>query len=85
MSGINVSVIFLPDIRKLRLFEMKIATYNSSPNSFVSAQKIHSAIGFAEDNTVNRFEKSITKGRIKFFLGTVYFAALVYSLFILLT
>jgi hypothetical protein len=64
---------------------MKIATYNSSSDSFATGQKIHSTIGFAEDNAINRFEKSITKGKVKFFLGTVYFAVLVYSLFILLT
>ena len=64
---------------------MKSATYNSIANSLASGQKIDSTFWIAEVNSVNRLEKSITKLRIKFFLGTVYFAALMYSLFILLT
>jgi hypothetical protein len=85
LSGINVSVIFLPETRKLRLFNMKIITYNSNSNSLATGQKINSTIEFVKDNVVNPSEKSITKREVKYFLGTVYFAALLYSLFILLT
>jgi hypothetical protein len=64
---------------------MKIATNNSNLNSFINGKDINSKIKFTQDNVVNRFEKSITKGMIKFFLGMVYFATLMFSLFILLT
>ena len=64
---------------------MKIATNNSNSISFVTGKEIRSTIEFTKDNAVNRSEKSHTKGMVKFFLGVVYFAALMYSLFILLT
>ncbi len=64
---------------------MKIATNNSNLTSFVTGKEIHSTFEFTQDNDVNSSEKSITKGMVKFFLGMVYFAALMYSLFILLT
>jgi len=64
---------------------MKIATYNSNSKSFLAEKEFNSTIEFEQDNTLNRTEKSITKGMVKFFLGMVYFAALMYSLFILLT
>ena len=64
---------------------MKSATYN--PNSvktvsFISGQP---TFEFRQENAVNLNEKTITSGKVKFFLGMVYFAALMYSLFILLT
>ncbi|UCH65132.1 MAG: hypothetical protein JSW63_11070 [Ignavibacterium sp.] len=34
---------------------------------------------------INRFEKRVLKGKIKFILGVVYFLSLVYSLFVLLS
>jgi len=34
---------------------------------------------------LNRFEKRVLKGKIKFFLGVIYFFSLAYSLFILLS
>ena len=64
---------------------MKIATNNSNSTSFVTGKEIHSTFEFTQDNAVNRSEKGYSKGMVKFFLGIVYFAALVYSLFILLT
>jgi hypothetical protein len=62
---------------------MKIATNNS--NSLLAGKEFNSTFEFTQDNSVNRSEKSITKGMVKFFLGMVYFAALMYSLFLLLT
>jgi len=64
---------------------MKIATNNSNSKSFVTGKEFYSSFEFTQDNAVNRSKKSITKGMVKFFLGMVYFAALIYSLFILLT
>ena len=34
---------------------------------------------------LNRFEKRVLKGKIKFLLGVVYFLSLAYSLFVLLS
>ncbi len=64
---------------------MKIATHNSNLKSFIAGKEIHSTFEFTQDNAVNRAEKRHTKGMVKFFLGIVYFAALMYSLFVLLT
>jgi hypothetical protein len=64
---------------------MKIATNNSNSKSFLAGKEFNSTFEFTQDNALNRTEKSITKGMVKFFLGMVYFAALMYSLFILLT
>jgi hypothetical protein len=64
---------------------MKIAINNLNLKSFVTGKEIDSTIEFTQGNAVNRSEKSITKGMAKFFLGMVYSAALLYSLFILLT
>jgi len=64
---------------------MNIATNNSNLNSFINGKDIISKIEFTQDNAVNRFEKSITRGMIKFFLGMVYFATLMFSLFVLFT
>jgi hypothetical protein len=64
---------------------MNIATNNSNSKSFIAGKEFHSAFEITQDNSVNGSEKSITKGMVKFFLGMVYFAALMYSLFILLT
>ena len=64
---------------------MKIATHNSNSISFVTGKEVHSTFEFTQDNAVDRSEKRDTKGMVKFFLGVVYFAALMYSLFILLT
>ncbi|MCW8803853.1 MAG: hypothetical protein OQK57_05590 [Ignavibacteriaceae bacterium] len=64
---------------------MKIAIYNWSLNSFATGKKIHSTIGFTEYNDVKRFKISIAKGKVKFLLGMIYFATLMFSLFILLT
>ncbi len=63
---------------------MKIATHNSNSISFVTGKEIRSTFEFTQDNAVNRSEKRHTKGMVKFFLGIVYFATLMYSLFILL-
>jgi hypothetical protein len=62
---------------------MKIATHNSNSISFVTGKEIHSTFEFTQDNAVDRSEKRDTKGMVKFFLGVVYFAALMYSLFVL--
>ncbi len=64
---------------------MKIATHNSNSISFVTGKEINSTFEFTQDSAVNRSEKRDTKGMVKSFLGMVYFAALMYSLFILLT
>ncbi|MCH7964075.1 MAG: hypothetical protein IH950_13455 [Bacteroidetes bacterium] len=64
---------------------MKIATYNSNSISFGTGKEIHSTFEFTQDNAVNRSEKIDTNGMVKSFLGMVYFAALMYSIFILLT
>ncbi len=64
---------------------MKIATHNSNLISSVTGKENHSTFEFTKDNAVNRSEKRHTKGMVKFFLGIVYFAALMYSIFILLT
>jgi len=64
---------------------MNIATNNSNSKSVIAGKEFYSAFEFTQENAVNRSEKSITKGMVKFFLGMVYFAALMYSLFILLT
>ena len=64
---------------------MKIATHNSNSISFVTGKEINSTFEFTQDSKVNRSEKRDTKGMVKSFLGMVYFAALMYSLFILLT
>jgi len=64
---------------------MKIANYNSNSISFITGKEIHSTFEFARDNSVNHSEKRRTKGMVKSFMGMVYFAALMYSLFILLT
>ncbi len=64
---------------------MKIATYNSNSISIVTGKEIQSTFEFTQDNALNRFEKRETKGMVKSFLGIVYFATLMYSLFILLT
>ena len=64
---------------------MKIATNNSNSTSFVTGKEFQSTFEYTQDNAVNRSEKSITKGMVKSFLGMAYLAALVYSLFILLT
>ena len=64
---------------------MKIATHNSNSISFVTGKKVHSTFEFTQDNAVDRSEKRDTKGMVKFFLGVVYFAALMYSLFVLFT
>ena len=64
---------------------MKITTHNSNSISFVTGKEIHSAFEFTKGNEVNRSEKRDTKGMVKFFLGVVYFAALMYSLFVLFT
>jgi len=64
---------------------MKIATYNSNSISFVTGKEIQSTFEFTQDNALNRLEKRETKGMVKSFLGIVYFATLMYSLFILLT
>ena len=64
---------------------MKIVTHNSNLKSFVTGKDIHSTFEFTKDNAVNRSEKRHTKGMVKFFLGVVYFAALMYSLFVLFT
>jgi hypothetical protein len=64
---------------------MNIATDNPNSESFATGRQFHSTFGFTQDKPVNRFEISITKGMVKFFLGMVYFAALVYSFFMLLT
>ena len=64
---------------------MKIATYNSNSIPFVTGKEIQSTFEFTQDNSLNRFEKRETKGMVKSFLGIVYFATLMYSLFILLT
>jgi hypothetical protein len=34
---------------------------------------------------INRFEKRVLKGKIKFFFGVIYFLSLSYSLFVLLS
>jgi hypothetical protein len=34
---------------------------------------------------INRFEKRVLRGKIKFFLGVIYFLSLSYSLFVLLS
>ncbi len=65
--------------------KMKIATNNPNLISFVTGKEIHSTFKFTQDTAVNRSEKRDTKGMVKSFLGMVYFAALMYSLFILLT
>jgi hypothetical protein len=62
---------------------MKIATHNSNSISFVTGKEIHSTFEFTQDNAVDRSEKRDTKGMVNFFLGVVYFAALMYSLFVL--
>ena len=64
---------------------MNIATNNLNSKSIIAGKEFHSTFEFPQDNSVNGSEKSITKGMVKFFLGMVYFAALMYSLFILLT
>ncbi len=64
---------------------MKIATYNSNSKSFLAGKEFNSTFEFTQDSAVNRSEKRVTKGMVKSFLGMVYFAALMYSLFILLT
>jgi hypothetical protein len=64
---------------------MKIAINNSNSKSFVTGKEIASRFEFTPVKTVNRSEKRITKGMAKFLLGIVYFVALLYSLFILLT
>lgn len=64
---------------------MKIATYNASSNSFINRSEIFQPGELKKEKAVNRYEKSITKGMVKFFLGMVYFATLMFSLFILLT
>jgi len=65
--------------------KMKIASYNSNSISFVTGKEIRSTFEFTQDKSVNRSEKRHTKGMVKSFLGMVYFAALMYSIFILLT
>ena len=65
--------------------KMKIATHNPNSISFVTGKEINSTFKFTQDNAENRSEKRYTKGMVKSFLGMVYFAALIYSLFILLT
>jgi len=64
---------------------MKIVTHNSNSISFVTGKEINSTFEFTQESAVNRSEKRDTKGMVKSFLGMVYFAALMYSLFILLT
>ena len=64
---------------------MNIATNNSNSKSFIAGKEFHSTFEFTQENAINRSEKSITKGMVKFFLGMVYFAALIYFLFIILT
>ena len=65
--------------------KMKSAIYNSNSASVISGKDRHSTFEFTHDNSLNLYEKTITKGTVKFFLGMGYFAALMYSLFILLT
>ncbi|MGB5847717.1 MAG: hypothetical protein WBH40_04455 [Ignavibacteriaceae bacterium] len=64
---------------------MKIPANNSNSKFFVTGKEIHSTFEFTQEIAINRSGKSITKGMVKFFLGMVYFAALMYSLFILLS
>lgn len=65
--------------------KMKIATHNPNSISFVTGKEINSTFEFMQDSAVNHSEKRHTKGIVKLFLGMVYFVALMYSLFILLT
>jgi len=64
---------------------MKSLIYNSNSASFISGKDSHSTFELTHQNNVNLSKKIITKGMVKSFLGMAYFAALVYSLFILLT
>jgi hypothetical protein len=64
---------------------MNIATRNSNSISSVTGKEIHPTFEFRQDNAANHSEKRHTKGIVKLFLGMVYFVALMYSLFILLT
>ena len=75
-----------PWVTKLKEYsKMKSITYNSNSASFISGKDSHPTFEFTQKNAVKLNEKTITKGKVKFFLGMVYFAALMYSLFILLT
>ena len=65
--------------------KMKIATHNTNSISSVTGKEIHPTFEFTQANAINRSEDRHTKGMVKFFLGIVYFAALMYSLLILLT
>jgi hypothetical protein len=64
---------------------MKSLIYNSNSASFISGKDSQSTFELTHQNNVNLSKKIITKGMVKSFLGMAYFAALVYSLFILLT
>ena len=64
---------------------MKLAIHNSNLKSLLAGKEANSTFEFVKDNAVNRSEKRHTKGIVKFFLGMVYFAVLMYSLFVLLT
>ena len=65
--------------------KMKIATHYSNLKPFGTGKEIHPTFEFRQDNAAKNSEKRDTKGIVKLFLGMVYFVALMYSLFILLT
>ncbi len=70
-------------VSKIKVYlKMKIATHNSNLKSFIG-KEIHSTFKFMHGNDVKLSEKRDTKGMVKSFLGIVYFAALMYSLFVL--
>lgn len=65
---------------------MKILSNNSNVISVIPTRNVNSSIWYVEkEYKASNVEKRREKGKIKSFLGMVYFITLMYSLFVLLT